>query len=121
MDTNIIKNKLSLYSQTASNSINHSSQKNSFNLKKSYNNEIQLSNSEKIGFCEQKIIRDINSKNSPKSNKVYYLSKSTLAEQNIYSNNVTNLRKNNKKKNKNLSLINITIYDNSFKKNKNNK
>ena len=121
MDTNIIKNKLSLHSQTASNSINHSSQKNSFNLKKSYNNEIQLSNSEKIGFYEQKIIRDINSKNSPKSNKVYYLSKSTLAEQNIYSNNVTNLRKNNKKKNKNLSLINITIYDNSFKKNKNNK
>ena len=120
MNTNIIKNKLPLHSQTSSNSINHLSPKNASNLKKSSNNEIQLSNSENFGIFEQKSIRDINSKNSPKSNKVYYLSKSIMAEQNLYSNNVTNLRK-NKKKNKNLSLINITIYDNSFKKNKNNK
>ena len=121
MDTNIINYKLSLHSKTASNSINHSLPKNNSNLKKLNNNEIQLSNYEKNGIYEQKTIREISSKNSPKSNKVYYLSKSTLLEENIYSNNVTNLRKNNKKKNKNLSLINISIYDNSFKKNKNNK
>ena len=118
MDSNIIKKKLSFHSQTVSNSPNHSSKKNNSNLKKTYNKEIQLSNSKNIDVFEPKTIRDINSKNSFKSNKAHY-SKSTLAEQNSYSNNVTNLRKNNKKKNKNLSLINLTMYDNSFKKNKN--
>jgi len=121
MNSNIIKNKLSLDSQTASNSLNHSPSKNNYNLKKSYNNKIQLSNSKNIDIYEQKTIRDNNSKNSPKSNKTYYLSKSTLTKENPYSNNVTSLRKNNKNKNKNLSLINLTMYDNSFKNNKNNR